>query len=100
FGLRARMKIQYLVVTRGSKGMFIFGKAPEALHLPTAAREVYDVSGAGDTVISALSLAFAAGADIETAARLANTAAGVVVSKMGTATVNTQEILEYLKDGE
>lgn len=100
FGLRERMKIQYLVVTRGSKGMFIFGKAPEALHLPTAAREVYDVSGAGDTVISALSLAFAAGADIETAARLANTAAGVVVSKMGTATVNTQEILEYLKDGE
>lgn len=100
FALRERMKIQYLVVTRGSKGMFIFSEAPEALHLPTAAKEVYDVSGAGDTVISALSLAFAAGADIESAARLANTAAGVVVGKMGTASVNTQEILEYLNDGE
>lgn len=98
FGLRERMKIQYLVVTRGAKGMFIFGDKKKALHLPTAAKEVYDVSGAGDTVISALSLAFAAGADIETAARLANTAAGVVVGKMGTATVSSQEILEYLND--
>jgi D-beta-D-heptose 7-phosphate kinase/D-beta-D-heptose 1-phosphate adenosyltransferase len=61
--------------------------------LPTVAREVFDVSGAGDTVVAALALGRAAGADLETAAKLANLAAGVVVGKLGTATVTADEII-------
>jgi D-beta-D-heptose 7-phosphate kinase/D-beta-D-heptose 1-phosphate adenosyltransferase len=64
--------------------------------IPTAAREVYDVSGAGDTVIAALTLAMMAGADIETAAQFANAAAGVVVGKIGTATVTPEELVAYV----
>jgi D-beta-D-heptose 7-phosphate kinase/D-beta-D-heptose 1-phosphate adenosyltransferase len=63
--------------------------------IPTAAREVYDVSGAGDTSIAALALALAAGADLETAAHFANAASGVVVGKLGTATVTPAELLAY-----
>ena len=64
--------------------------------IPTAAREVFDVSGAGDTVIAALTLALVAGADIETAAHFANAAAGVVVGKIGTATVSPDELVAYV----
>ena len=60
--------------------------------MPTAAREVFDVSGAGDTVISSLTLALVAGADLEQAAELANVAAGIVVAKVGTATASPDEI--------
>lgn len=96
FKLRHRMRVKHLVITRGAKGMFIFSEAPEATHLPSSAREVFDVSGAGDTVISALSLAYAAGADIQRAAILANQAAGVVCGKMGTSSVSIAEIMEYI----
>jgi D-glycero-beta-D-manno-heptose-7-phosphate kinase len=65
--------------------------------IPTAAREVFDVSGAGDTSLAALVLALAAGATLETAAHLANAAAGVVVGKLGTATVTPQELLGYVR---
>ena len=64
--------------------------------MPTAAREVFDVSGAGDTVISSLTLALVAGADLEQAAELANVAAGIVVAKVGTATASPAEILSHL----
>ena len=64
--------------------------------IPTAAREVYDVSGAGDTALAGLVLALAAGSDLETAAHFANAAAGVVVAKLGTATVTPKELLEYV----
>ena len=64
--------------------------------MPTAAREVFDVSGAGDTVISSLTLALVAGADLEQAAELANVAAGIVVAKVGTATASPDEILSHL----
>jgi D-beta-D-heptose 7-phosphate kinase/D-beta-D-heptose 1-phosphate adenosyltransferase len=64
--------------------------------IPTAAREVFDVSGAGDTSLAALVLALAAGAPLETAAQFANAAAGVVVGKIGTATVTPKELLEYV----
>jgi D-beta-D-heptose 7-phosphate kinase/D-beta-D-heptose 1-phosphate adenosyltransferase len=63
------------------------------VHVPTAAREVFDVTGAGDTVIATLGLALCAGARLEEAARLANLAAGVVVGKVGTATVTPDEVL-------
>jgi D-glycero-beta-D-manno-heptose-7-phosphate kinase len=64
--------------------------------IPTAAREVFDVSGAGDTSLAALVLALAAGAPLETAAQFANAAAGVVVGKIGTATVTPKELLAYV----
>jgi rfaE bifunctional protein kinase chain/domain len=84
---------RYAVITRGEHGMALFGNAGERLQIPSVARTVYDVSGAGDTVIAVLALALAAGAPIEQAMQLANFAAGVVVEKLGTATASPQEIL-------
>jgi bifunctional ADP-heptose synthase (sugar kinase/adenylyltransferase) len=70
--------------------------AEEAWHEPTKAREVYDVSGAGDTVIGTLALMVAAGADLHDALRVANHAAGIVVGKLGTAVVTRAELLDSL----
>ncbi len=84
---------RHVVITRGKDGMAIFSKGATSCKLiPTYAREVYDVSGAGDTVISMLTLALAGGAAIEEACVLGNLAAGVEVGKRGTATVSVQEI--------
>ncbi|MCB5266865.1 MAG: D-glycero-beta-D-manno-heptose-7-phosphate kinase [Candidatus Cloacimonetes bacterium] len=94
--LLQKMELVHLVVTRGSKGMYVFSVDQQPQHLPSSAREVFDVSGAGDTVISALSLAYAAGASIFEAADLASQAAGVVCGKMGTASASREEILEYI----
>jgi len=82
-----------VLVTRGEHGMTVFTDADEVAHIPTVAREVYDVTGAGDTVIGALALGLTAGAPIVEAAMLANHAAGVVVGKVGTATVTRAELL-------
>jgi D-beta-D-heptose 7-phosphate kinase/D-beta-D-heptose 1-phosphate adenosyltransferase len=81
-----------VLVTRGAQGMSLFipGRAP--VHIPTFARNVYDVTGAGDTVVSALALALATGAELESAAHLANRAAGIVVGKLGTAHVTSEEL--------
>jgi rfaE bifunctional protein kinase chain/domain len=87
---------RYAVITRGEHGMALFGSRGERLQIPSVARTVYDVSGAGDTVIAVLGLALAAGAPIEQAMQLANFAAGAVVAKLGTATASPQEILELL----
>jgi rfaE bifunctional protein kinase chain/domain len=89
---------RHAVITRGKDGMAIFtsGKAGVSL-IPTYAREVYDVSGAGDTVISVLALALSAGASVEDAAVLGNLAAGVEVGKRGTATVSPEEVLVALE---
>ncbi len=85
----------YLLITRGEEGMTLFdGKEPS--HIPTVAREVFDVSGAGDTVIASLTLAVAAGASIRDAAILANHAAGVAVGKLGTAAATGEEILSSI----
>lgn len=95
--LRTALGARYLVLTRGAQGMYVFSE--EAVrHLPTVAREVFDVSGAGDTVISALTLAWISGADINVAADIANHAAGVVCGKLGTASVTPQEILDSLHE--
>jgi len=91
--LRSTMSIKHLVVTRGAMGLTIFSEDGRVHQLPTFAREVYDVTGAGDTVISVLSLAYACGRDILEAATLANHAAGVVCGKKGTATATIDEIL-------
>ena len=92
-----------LLITRSEKGMALF--EPDAEHsdpwmIPTMAQEVFDVSGAGDTVIAAFSAAVASGADWKDAAMLANAAAGIVVAKMGTATVTTEELLAHYHDQE
>ncbi|MEK6285066.1 MAG: D-glycero-beta-D-manno-heptose-7-phosphate kinase [Acidobacteriota bacterium] len=86
-----------VLITRGEEGMTLFTgggtDGAEVTHIPTVAREVYDVTGAGDTVIATLALALASGASLEEAAMLANHAAGVVVGKVGTAAVTRDELL-------
>ncbi len=89
-----------MVVTRGKDGMSIIGTEAPPAHLRTIAREVFDVSGAGDTAVAALSLGIAAGATVVDAARLANVAAGIVVGKYGTAAVTAGEIIATLEQGE
>src|SRR2546423_8259128 len=85
-----------VLVTRGEEGMALFTEGGEVTHIATVAREGYDVTGAGDTVIATLGLALAAGASFAEAAILANHAAGVVVGKVGTATVTIDELLATL----
>ena len=88
---------QAIVVTRGADGMSVVPAKGKALHLPALAREVFDVSGAGDTVVAALATALAAGLPLETAARLASVAAGIVVAKVGTAVAYTADLLRALR---
>ena len=83
-----------ILITRGEQGMSLIEKKKPAFHIPTRAREVFDVTGAGDTVISTLTLALAAGATLKVAAELANYAAGIVVGKLGTASVTGAELLK------
>jgi rfaE bifunctional protein kinase chain/domain len=85
-----------ILITRGEHGMMLCARNATAQHFPTAARQVFDVTGAGDTVVAACALALAAGATLEEAAWLANHAAGVVVGKVGTATVSAQELRHAL----
>ena len=95
------IEIEALLVTRGREGMSLFERVDSKVHqvdIPTMARSVYDVTGAGDTAVSTFTLAAAAGADREAAARLANVAAGIVVGKRGTASVTVQEIQERLRE--
>ncbi len=81
-----------LLVTRGEQGMTLLQANEAPIHLPTQAKEVFDVTGAGDTVVSVLSAALAAGEELEMATFLANVAAGIVVTKLGTATVTVPEL--------
>ena len=89
--LLALCGFQYLLITRSSKGMSLISEN-QAVHIPTEAREVYDVSGAGDTVIATLATALSAAMDIMEATTLANRAAGIVVSKIGTAPIRISEL--------
>jgi D-beta-D-heptose 7-phosphate kinase/D-beta-D-heptose 1-phosphate adenosyltransferase len=91
--LLARLSCRYVVITRGERGMALFGADGARLIIPSVARTVFDVSGAGDTVIAVLTAALAADARIELALQLANFAAGVVVEKLGTATASPEEIV-------
>jgi len=89
--LHEKLSLQYTLITRSEKGMTLFdGK--QSHHIPTAARDVFDVTGAGDTVIAVFTACLARGDDPLTAAQLANRAAGVVVGKVGTATASWNEI--------
>ena len=94
-GLRSELNLAALLVTRSEEGMTLY--QPNAVfHEPTRAREVYDVSGAGDTVIATLGVAMAAGIEIKDAVHLANLAAGIVVGKLGTAVVSSEELKRAL----
>lgn len=90
--LRRSLSIETLLVTRGSKGLTLWSDG-SGCHIPPHVVEVYDSAGAGDTVISALTLTLAAGADVQTAAIVANHAAACVVRKLGVATVSPDELL-------
>lgn len=94
--LRRRMGGAAVVVTRGPDGMTLFDDGSDGVDVPTAAREVFDVQGAGDTAIAALSLALRAGASLLEAAVIANAASGVVVGKVGTATASADEVKALL----
>jgi rfaE bifunctional protein kinase chain/domain len=94
--LRERMKVENVVVTRGKEGMTVVG-AREAVHMPTFARQVFDVTGAGDTVIAALALAVVGGFTLPEACVFGNVAAGVVVGKIGCVPCTRAEFLDYVK---
>jgi len=94
--IRQRLGCQSVLVTRGEKGMSLFGSDGSRLDIPTMARQVYDVTGAGDTVVGTLALALATGASMRDGAMLANQAAGIVVGMVGTATVTQQQLVEAL----
>lgn len=98
--LRERLSLEALLVTRSDKGMSLFRQGFPALHHPTHAREVYDVTGAGDTVIASLGAGLAAGLAMHEAMQLANLAAGVVVGKLGTATVSMAELQAAMREHE
>ncbi|THB67621.1 MAG: bifunctional D-glycero-beta-D-manno-heptose-7-phosphate kinase/D-glycero-beta-D-manno-heptose 1-phosphate adenylyltransferase HldE [Gammaproteobacteria bacterium] len=87
-----KIKLQALLVTRGEQGMTLIQRDGSFINMPTHAKEVYDVTGAGDTVISVLATSLAAGKSLEDSVRLANIAAGIVVGKLGTATVSVSEL--------
>ena len=89
--LRESLDLEYLLLTRSEEGMSLYG-ATEVLHIPTVAREVFDVSGAGDTVIATLATMIGNGKPVAEAVRIANRAAGIVVGKLGTATVTSEEL--------
>lgn len=91
--IQDKLNIDALLITRGEAGMGLFEKGKEPFLIPTMAREVFDVTGAGDTVIASLALARAAGLSSKEAAIVANQAAGIVVGKLGTATTSRDEII-------
>ncbi len=95
--LMDKLKGRALLVTRGEHGMSLFERGKEPVHIPTVAKEVYDVTGAGDTVIAVFTLALAAGASMPEAAVIANHAAGIVVGEVGTATVGLDELKKAIK---
>jgi len=95
--LRSDLDLDVLVLTRSEEGMSLFKRDGSEVHLPTEAREVFDVSGAGDTVLCLFGLGLACDLSLEEAATLANIAAGVVVAKVGTSTVTPAEMLEVVE---
>ena len=95
--LRRELDLEALLVTRSEEGMTLF-RANEVVHEATRAQEVYDVSGAGDTVIATLSVMLAAGLSLPEAVHIANRAAGIVVGKLGTATVSLAELQQNLAE--
>jgi len=94
--LLKKLGCKAVLITRGDEGMSLFEAGGGVTHIPTFAKEVYDVTGAGDTVIATFTLAHSAGATMKEAAILANHAAGIVVGEIGTATVRAEDLLQNL----
>jgi D-beta-D-heptose 7-phosphate kinase/D-beta-D-heptose 1-phosphate adenosyltransferase len=98
--LLSNLRDSALLVTRGAQGMSLFRSGLRPLHIPSVARAVFDVTGAGDTVIGTLALSVAAGAPLDQAVRLANRAAGIVVGKVGTTTISLQDLKREISSVE
>jgi rfaE bifunctional protein kinase chain/domain len=98
WGLLEKLETEALLITRGEKGMSLFEKNRTLTHFPTVAKEVFDVTGAGDTVISSFTCAFVAGASLKEAALISNHAAGIVVGEVGTAQATKEELYQDLKN--
>jgi D-beta-D-heptose 7-phosphate kinase/D-beta-D-heptose 1-phosphate adenosyltransferase len=98
--LFTRTECEAILVTRGEEGMSLYRKTGSETHIQTEARAVFDITGAGDTVISMIARIFFAGSNLETAARLANVAAGIKVGKLGTAAVSIDEISAWIRQRE
>jgi D-beta-D-heptose 7-phosphate kinase/D-beta-D-heptose 1-phosphate adenosyltransferase len=98
--IRERLGCDSVLITRGERGMMLMEGGHEPVYVETVAREVYDVTGAGDTVIATLAAALAAGASMLEAAILANHAAGIVVGKVGTATASGEELVASIQHGQ
>ena len=96
--LLSNFKTQAVLITQGELGMTLFEKNGEITYIPAMAKKVYDVTGAGDTVIATLTAAWASGASLKTAAILANLAAGIVVGEVGTATVSREQLIKVLHE--
>jgi D-beta-D-heptose 7-phosphate kinase/D-beta-D-heptose 1-phosphate adenosyltransferase len=92
--------LRFLVLTLGERGMRVYSRAARPITLPAVARQVYDVTGAGDTALAAFGLAYASGLGLEECALLSNAAAGVVVAKVGTETVTREELRALAADGD
>jgi D-beta-D-heptose 7-phosphate kinase/D-beta-D-heptose 1-phosphate adenosyltransferase len=92
--IREKLGCDAVLITRGDRGMMLLEADGRPVYVETAAREVYDVTGAGDTVIAALACALATGATMVEAASFANRAAGIVVGKVGTATASSEELIQ------
>ncbi|OGF17015.1 MAG: hypothetical protein A2W00_11320 [Candidatus Eisenbacteria bacterium RBG_16_71_46] len=98
WGLQKRLDAQAVLVTRGSQGMSLFERGGRYTYLPTVAREVFDVTGAGDTVVGTVAAALAAGADFPAACHLANHAAGIVIREVGTAACTPADLFASLEE--
>ena len=95
--LLKRLGCEAVLITRGEEGMSLFEDS-SVTHIPTVAKSVYDVTGAGDTVISALTLSRLAGAELKDSAVIANHAAGIVVGQIGTATATPEQIIQSFRE--
>ena len=95
--LQEQLGCDTVLITRGEQGMTLLERNGTCTHIPTLATEVYDVTGAGDTVISVLALSLAAGASLKVSALMANIAAGIVIRKLGTAVVSLDELTKVIR---
>jgi rfaE bifunctional protein kinase chain/domain len=94
--LLEKLSSKGVIITRGAKGMMVFPREGEIMDIPTVARQVFDVTGAGDVVTATVTLALLAGANLYESAQLSNIAAGIAVGKIGTATVSLEELREEI----
>ncbi len=95
-----KLQLKNILLTRGEEGMRLYSREKPAFNIQTTAKEVYDVTGAGDTVVSVLAMALTTGLNLEASCKLANCAAGIVVGKLGTSTITIEELLGALKEYE